>query len=423
MSHKSAHSFAPTSHGDVPTWVNDYFRHVAEEIRELAILLVKEPQHVAPVRLFDGLIEFADGTDWDPGRGRGLYIWTEEPAPGEWNYLESFSVNRAGFGVNWRNVWTQDLYYKGDMVKDGEWTMIANKDTTDRPAPQPNGDSTTSLPDVPVWDAIDQTVATVSSGQTYTFTVDGWVGGLRVWAPEVAAGDYTFRVVIIDSTNPQVLTRTISDPILSEDVWTILGLTNEIVRSGTILTIIIEALNSGASTQVTGGWARGAADNNNPPATGNWNHSTQQTILRIDNTDLDTADRSTELLGIILNSSIRFVDTLNPGNFLEYRVTAPPIDQITYVEYIVTVIDAGGIIAVLDATTMTATIPTADSTRYRKLTNQWVAGEPTWATVEGVLQYDGVTQPGNTDNAFGVDINFQPALVSADWDLVALSTT
>jgi hypothetical protein len=43
--------------------------------------LVLEPQYVEPWRPRDGLIVYADGTEWNPGSGAGLYqyragVWT-----------------------------------------------------------------------------------------------------------------------------------------------------------------------------------------------------------------------------------------------------------------------------------------------------------------------------------------------------------
>lgn len=422
MPHLTAHSFAPTAHGDEKPWLNDYFRHIAEEIRELQVLLVKSPQHAEPAKLYDGLIEFADGTDWNPGRGRGLYFWTEEPAPGEWNYLESFSVNRAGFGVNWRNVWTQDLYYKGDMVRDSEWTMIANKETTDRPAPQATGPATFALPATPTWDAIQSNTSVVTSGHTYIFTENGWITTMRIWVVSTAAS-YVYRVLIIDQTDPaNPRTVTIDNPNTTADDWAVLAFTNDIIVAGTRLSILLLSLNSDSDTTVVGNWRNDGIDNAAAPATGGYNRNQQNTLLRISDSDLAPVDRSTDLASFIVDTTIRFVGT-DVENFVLYRVTAPLTDNGTYFSYPVTVVAAGGDIPISQTSAMTATIPEPDPTQYRRLTNQWVAGEPTWATVSGVLEYDGAPQPGNVDNAFGVDIEFQPATSSPDWDLVAVSDT
>jgi len=49
------------------------------------------------------------------------------------NTLESSSVT-------WKGTWADGEYVVNDMVRDGEWSMIANATTLERPAPQPIGD-------------------------------------------------------------------------------------------------------------------------------------------------------------------------------------------------------------------------------------------------------------------------------------------
>lgn len=40
-------------------------------------------RHAEPDRLFDGLVVLADGTDWNPGSGEGIYAYYN----GTWNKL------------------------------------------------------------------------------------------------------------------------------------------------------------------------------------------------------------------------------------------------------------------------------------------------------------------------------------------------
>ena len=40
-------------------------------------------------------------------------------------------------GVTWRGVWEDGLYAPYEMVTDDGWLAIPNKETTERPAPQP----------------------------------------------------------------------------------------------------------------------------------------------------------------------------------------------------------------------------------------------------------------------------------------------
>ncbi len=75
------------------------------------------------------------------------------------------------------------------------------------------------------------------------------------------------------------------------------------------------------------------------------------------------------------------------------------------------------------ATTMTADIPVAASTKYSEQATYWLANPPGFADVEGFLAYDGVKQSGKTDSCFGVDISFQEAEIPEDWEVVTISAS
>ena len=50
---------------------------------EVALARSIEFLHVAPSRVYDGLTVGADGTDWNPGSGQGVYTYYN----GTWNKL------------------------------------------------------------------------------------------------------------------------------------------------------------------------------------------------------------------------------------------------------------------------------------------------------------------------------------------------
>ena len=64
---------------------------VAEEFRNIAShtqypvqeLIKMEVSHAAPNKVEDGMITYADGTDWNPGSGEGIYCYYNST----WNYL------------------------------------------------------------------------------------------------------------------------------------------------------------------------------------------------------------------------------------------------------------------------------------------------------------------------------------------------
>jgi hypothetical protein len=53
-------------------WLQDELRLIAQEFGETTLLNLR-PVHREPERPRDGMIAYADGTDWNPGAGVGFY--------------------------------------------------------------------------------------------------------------------------------------------------------------------------------------------------------------------------------------------------------------------------------------------------------------------------------------------------------------
>ena len=53
----------------IKLWVLDAFEDISNDLQ----LLERVELHVAPTRPYHGQEVIADGTDWNPGSGRGLY--------------------------------------------------------------------------------------------------------------------------------------------------------------------------------------------------------------------------------------------------------------------------------------------------------------------------------------------------------------
>jgi len=75
---------------NIPANPESIARILQEELRKLelsdrritALELLLEPLHVEPERPRDGLVVVADGTDWDPGSGGGMYRYDTA-----WNFI------------------------------------------------------------------------------------------------------------------------------------------------------------------------------------------------------------------------------------------------------------------------------------------------------------------------------------------------
>ena len=79
-----APSTAPTSPTEFRIWILDEFRHLSDTLSELETdaVLLKE-WNAEPVKLYNGLVVYADGTNWNPGSGRGVYAYEN----GTWKLL------------------------------------------------------------------------------------------------------------------------------------------------------------------------------------------------------------------------------------------------------------------------------------------------------------------------------------------------
>lgn len=72
----------PSQAADIARYLQETLRDFNRRLTELEVSLSKL-QYVAPTKLREGMIRFADGTTWDPGSGKGLYIYYNSA----WNKL------------------------------------------------------------------------------------------------------------------------------------------------------------------------------------------------------------------------------------------------------------------------------------------------------------------------------------------------
>ena len=74
MAKYSAPSTAPSAPTEFQIWILDELRHITDALSEFETDTVLFKQFNAePSRLYDGLIAYADGTNWNPGSGQGFY--------------------------------------------------------------------------------------------------------------------------------------------------------------------------------------------------------------------------------------------------------------------------------------------------------------------------------------------------------------
>jgi hypothetical protein len=78
-----------TSPEDLLTFVQQELRQVASALQELQVQHVQFAElHKEPVRPREGMSVFADGTNWNPGDGRGIYAYDS----GEWVRMSNLPI-------------------------------------------------------------------------------------------------------------------------------------------------------------------------------------------------------------------------------------------------------------------------------------------------------------------------------------------
>lgn len=74
-------AYVPTLYNGEPTfeglraWLEQELLQLSRSLQETTALDLR-PVHAAPLRPREGMIVYADGTDWNPGSGAGVYNYS-----------------------------------------------------------------------------------------------------------------------------------------------------------------------------------------------------------------------------------------------------------------------------------------------------------------------------------------------------------
>tara|TARA_R110002012_G_scaffold62558_1_gene164493 strand:- start:4086 stop:8237 length:4152 start_codon:yes stop_codon:yes gene_type:complete len=166
----------------------------------------------------------------------------------------TFSIGSSlGGGLNDRMRWAGNfnellpgaVLQPNDVTLDSGWLAVANKETTDSPAPIVNGD-----PFVFIGDNFSPSTTTsnsvITSGHTYTFTEDTFVSEILVY-PTTVAANWSYRVFIKDlNSGSETILNSLT---LVAGQWNSVSVGNNTYSAGTELLIYLETThNSGSAT-------------------------------------------------------------------------------------------------------------------------------------------------------------------------------
>jgi hypothetical protein len=306
-----------------------------------------------------------------------------------------------------------NTYLENDMVLDDGWTMIANKDTSERASPQPLGVSNWVVdPDAPGWLEEEPLGTMVVSGNIFTSSIDGYVSGYRVYIPEIGYQTYYRGAISITypGRDPQ---EEVSETFQPTSVgWIEINSSTRIIPAGTVVEVVLEHENRASTITEVASWNYTSSNQDAVVLSGEAHRRLSRTYVDFNKVpatpfvpgtlDLDDVVAGTHITTALSDWTVVGISDL--GDYYRFEITGSgdPINGLVEFTFI---------------------IPSADVPQpYWENVGYWAANPPAGGTGEGFLSLDGAPNTGAL-NAYGTDILVQPAVISEDWDVVAASST
>ncbi|TDI74586.1 MAG: hypothetical protein E2O82_03645 [Betaproteobacteria bacterium] len=325
------------------------------------------------------------------------------------------------YRMDWKGPWQAGSYKSNQVVNDQGWTMIANKETTERAAPQSDGDSSWSLSDNPTWQG---DVANPLAIQGLRFTVGSelaTIDGFRFWRSQ-NTGNETYAYTIQDITDPTKKTTLGSGFIPGGPVgWVEVNLEGSFFQEGQIIDIKFSTQVSTNSSAWLHTWTLQDVGGG-LPASGTYTNNGDHDLLRLSILADGAVDVKSDLDDLKVGDEIVMVEANDSARFNTYIVEDTPTYNVgeTVLDVPVIRIEDGkdvriGNLAEGRATILAGQLPAP----YVHLDNWWTNNPPVkGATVNGyvVTAWDEV--PTLNDNAYGIDVSGHSWIQSEDWDYI-----
>lgn len=310
--------------------------------------------------------------------------------------------------MRWLDAWQPLTYQKNDVVRDGTWTMVANKETDERAAPQPVGDPFNVYAGTSP--TANATVKQIIFGNRYTVVNAGWLNQFRLYTIEGNA----YSVFYVEDPLSEALPHQLVTFQADSTGWRSFPIHQTLIGQG--LTIdVVAIVNEPAPVPITftGSWDYTTPKNAEVPAAGEIVHADKSSdLMRVSYLDDIGGDRGSELSALTIGDRIQF------GAGQVWAIQSVTLDN-TYAEYGVSpsVQESPNGVTLFTFETVTASAITSLVDPDYWLSN--FTGQ-----VKGLYIEDGSYDdifPNST--AYGVDITVQQASVSEDWDVLATSNS
>ena len=354
------------------------------------------------------------------------------------NYLIDGITNGGGELMVWQGEYESGrCYFEGDVVTDGAWLMVANKDSCDRPAPQPDGDPLWTMADVPSWTTTQDTVTFLGTATRLIFNRSGWVSAWRVWIPVVSV-DYRYVVSIFDQTDPAHVIENQLEITPVAVGWYEVNVSDRLITAGSDFVLVLYAQNQDGSITRTYDWGYSGPSQLTQPASGDFNNNNQSDLLRIHVLD-DSGANLAALLSLIQPGDQLDIDD---GSWVVQVQLSTRIGDV-YEMNVSTITGASSQLVAGSVYSISWEEIAAQPTSYVNILSGWAGNQPSFAAASGIYtdeplsggdtrKFDlsgslrrgaGISQLAAVESStqYGVDLEFTPAIISEDWDLLGYS--
>jgi len=313
--------------------------------------------------------------------------------------------------MKWQGEWVPGTYETYDVVRDDQWTMIANTTTIERAAPQNSGDAfwVRDLYSPPALSSTSASENVLYIGQRYLYVSAFLNTNIRIYFPAAAIGMNVEVWAVVDPTGDKYIFNIVPQKTLTAtdvDKWVELNLEQSFVPKNTTVDFIMVVRPSTGATTFTHEWVYSKADGD--PAAGEINHqSSNLDQIRVHEQDNTLTDRTSELDNIGPGSTIYMDASDYTWEVLQASKTG---DVYSFT------VDPGARAA--DATTdFTFQYLASTSINYVYNTNLYASE----SRISGYFanEYEPTNAAYINDNGYGLDIQIQNVITSADWEVVA----
>ncbi len=317
--------------------------------------------------------------------------------------------------MNWAGYYDGGCYQAGDVLLDEGWLAIANKNTCDRPAPQPSGPERSEWeqdPAAPFITVSETDENVVITGHRYTDTVDvsGWVREIWFYATEASPDIFYDFFLVVDPLSENPVSRSLGEFEFDRVGWQLISVGDLLLVPGEQFDLVaaIKFQGEAGSSTFTHTWQYKQQNGSPDPTSGEvWHESSGQT-MRFSRDDKNGNNRGADLDQVKAGDRISVggaeysvTEVVGTGGVYEFDVT--PRSRVSDNEYNIqfTIFAAG-------------TIP------HPQITDHYSGDTPKGFKVTGTGTYPANVVEDN--NSYGFDVVFQPASVSDDWDIMAASS-